>query len=170
MDTETTEIPQDEIHFERITARTVLEICRLSETLPPEQREVVADNAVSIAQGHFSENAWMRAIYAGEQPVGFIMLHIGSDWADGIDCPGVFLWRLMIAAPYQNRGVGRGAIRLLIRHLRALGVPALYTSYHLGEGSPERFYQGLGFVPTGETYGDEPEVVLWLDREDKKLL
>jgi diamine N-acetyltransferase len=166
MNNETTKILQDKIHFERITARTVLEICQLSETLPPGQRAVVADNAVSIAQGHVSENAWMRAIYAGETPVGFIMLHIGSDWADGIDCPGVFLWRLMIAAPYQGRGVGRSAINLLVRHLRALGIPALYTSYHPGEGSPNSFYQKLGFVPSGEYYGDEPEVVLWLDRAD----
>jgi diamine N-acetyltransferase len=154
-----------QIHFERITARTILDVCRQSETLPPEQRKAVADNAVSIAQAHFSENAWMRAIYADEELVGFILLHIGSDWADGIDRTGVFLWRFMIAATHQGKGYGKAAMQLLIDHLRELGIPALYTSYHLGEGSPEEFYRGLGFEPTGDFYGDEPEVKLVIERE-----
>ncbi|MEJ2449023.1 MAG: GNAT family N-acetyltransferase, partial [Anaerolineales bacterium] len=120
------------------------------------------DNALSIAQAHCSENAWLRAIYAGDTLVGFIMLHIGSDWADGIDCPGIYLWRLMIGYPYQGKGYGKEAINILIKHLRSLGINELYTSYVLGEGSPESFYRKLGFVPTGDHYGDEPEVILRL--------
>lgn len=149
-----------EVHFERITANTVLEICELSQTLTDQQRQSVADNAISIAQAHFSEQVWIRAIYAEKTPVGFIMLHLGSDWGDGIDCPGVFLWRLMIARPYQGMGYGTAAIKLLIQHLRALGIPELFTSYSISDGGPGGFYQKLGFVPTGDFYGDEPEVVL----------
>ena len=111
------------IHFERITARTVEQICELSETLTPQQRKVVAD------------------------------------YADGIACPGVFLWRFMIAGPFQRKGYGRRAMQVLFAHLKALGVPELYTSYELGEASPEGFYRKLGFVPTGGTYGDEVEAI-----------
>lgn len=150
----------NDIHFKRITAESVLTICQLSQTLSEAQQNAVADNAISIAQAHFSENVWMRAIYKGSVPIGFIMLHIGSDWMDGIDCPGVFLWRFMIAKPFQGQGYGRKALENLIEHLRALGIPELLTSYHLGADSPEGFYKTLGFVPTGEYYGDEPEVVL----------
>lgn len=89
-----------DIHFQRITANVVHAVCKMSETLTPQQREMVADNALSIAQAHCSENAWMRAIYADETPIGFLLLHTGSDDADGIDCPGVFLWRFMIAGPF----------------------------------------------------------------------
>jgi diamine N-acetyltransferase len=123
---------------------------------------MVADNAVSIAQAHFSENAWLRAIYAGEQLVGFIMLHVGSDYDDGIDCPGVFLWRLMIAREFQGRGYGTQAMELLIAHLRALGIPELYTSCESGDVSPLGFYENLGFKRTGDHYGAEPELVLKL--------
>lgn len=151
------------VHFERITARTVLEVCELNATLGEEQRKSVADNALSIAQAHFSENAWMRAIYADDTLVVFLLLHIGADWADGIDCSGVFLWRLMIAGPYQGLGYGKAAINCLVEHMRALGVPKLFTSYHPGEGGPGEFYRKLGFVPTGEFYGDEPEVVLYIE-------
>ena len=150
----------NQVHFKRVDAKNVLEICQLSDTLSEDQRRAVADNAVSIAQGHCSDNAWMRAIYLDNTPIGFIMLHIGADWADGIDCPGIFLWRFMIAKEYQGKGYGKIAMNLLIEHLRALGIPKLYTSYHLGNESPEEFYSNLGFKPTGEFYGDEPEVIL----------
>ena len=149
-----------DIHFMRITATTLNQICALSETLPPPQRNMVADNVVSIAEASFSISAWFRAIYADETPIGFIMTHKGSDYEDGIDCPGVFLWRFMIAEPYQGKGYGRKALEKLIQHLHAMGIPVLFTSCGQGEGSPEGFYRNLGFVPTGDTYGDEIELKL----------
>jgi diamine N-acetyltransferase len=154
--------PEPDVYFKRITAGTVRAVCALSQTLSPAQRSMVAHNGDSIAEAHYSENAWVRAIHADDTLVGFIMLHIGSDYDDGIDCPGVFLWRFMIAGPYQGRGYGRLAVRRLVAHLRALGVPELYTSCGSGEASPEAFYRKLGFVPTGDWYGDEKELVLRL--------
>jgi diamine N-acetyltransferase len=148
------------IHFERITAKNVVQVCKLSETLTPAQRVMVADNALSIAQAHCSENAWMRAIYADDVLIGFLSLHTGSDYDDGIDCPGVFLWRFMIAAPYQGKGYGKQALHRLLAQLSAQGVRELYTSCGQGEGSPESTYKQLGFSPTGEMYGDEIELVL----------
>jgi len=139
-------------------------ICELSATLSPAHRRMVADNVRSIAEAHFSESAWMRAIYAGATLVGFIMTHTGPDADDGIDCPGVFLWRLMIAGPHQGKGYGRRAVEKLTRHLQAMGVSELFASCGQGEGSPEGFYRRLGFRPTGEHYGDEIELALPLDR------
>jgi len=147
------------IHFGRITANNVISICRLSETLSPTHRKMVTDNAISIAQAHCSDQCWMRAIYVDETPVGFLMVHIGSDYDDGIDCPGAFLWRLMIAANHQGKGYGKEALDFLVAHLRAQGYSELYTSCGVGEGSPMGFYQKYGFSPTGEYYDKEPELV-----------
>ncbi|MBN2007701.1 MAG: GNAT family N-acetyltransferase [Anaerolineae bacterium] len=155
-----------DIHFMRITVTTLNQICDLSETLSPVQRRMVADNVRSIAEAHFSESVWMRAVYADETPIGFIMTHTGSDYEDGIDCPGVFLWRFMIAGPYQGKGYGQRAIEKLIQHLRAMGIPLLYTSCGQGEGSPEGFYRTLGFTPTGGHYDDEIELILHLGDVD----
>lgn len=149
-----------EISFRRISASTVEDVCDLSETLSDEQRSMVADNGTSIAAAHFSENAWFRAIYADDTLVGFIMLHIGADHDDGIDCPGVFLWRFMIAAPFQGFGFGRQSIELLKRDQKLKGYDEIYTSYGTGAGSPEGFYTLLGFEKTGDSYGDELEAVL----------
>lgn len=148
-----------EVSLRRISAQTVSDICDLSETLSEAQRNKVADNGTSIAEAHFSENAWFRAVYADEVPVGFVMLHTGSDY-DVIDCPGAFLWRFMIAGPFQRMGYGEKAIALVVREMKARGFAELFTSYGLGEASPEGFYKRLGFVTTGETYDDEVEAVL----------
>jgi len=47
--------------------------------------------------------------------------------------------------------------------MRSLGIRELYTSYCLGEASPSAFYEKLGFKPTGDHYGDEPEVMLKIE-------
>lgn len=121
---------------------------------------MVADNGTSIAEGFCSESAWFRGVYANETPIGFIMLHSGSDWDDGIDCAGIFLWRFMIATPYQARGFGKQAIHQVINRLRARGITELYTSYGSGAGSPCGFYERLGFRPTGGMLDEETEAVL----------
>jgi diamine N-acetyltransferase len=157
---ETTTNP--DIHFVRITAKNVKQVCKLSSTLSAEQSKMVADNALSIAQAHCSENAWMRAIYNGDVPVGFLLLHVGSDYDDGIDCQGVFLWRFMIAGPHQGKGYGLLAMEKLLASLRSQGVRELFTSCGQGQASPEGFYRKLGFTHTGEMYGDEIELVLKL--------
>lgn len=161
-----------DIHFMRITAATMNAICDLSNTLSPQHKRMVAPNVRSIAEAHFSPSAWMRAIYADDTPIGFIMTHTGSDYEDGIDCPGVFLWRFMIAEPYQGKGYGKQAIAKLVEHLRAMGIPRLWTSCEHDEGfpelveggCPEGFYRKLGFVPTGGMYDREIELVLDLER------
>jgi len=149
-----------ELTFRRVSAQTVNEVCDLSETLSDDQRNMVADNSNSIAEAHFSDNAWFRAIYADETMIGFVMLHIGADHDDGIRCPGAFLWRFMIAGAYQGRGFGRRAIELLVSDLRARGFSDLTLSYSVGPGSPEPFYRRLGFVATGGRYDEEHEAVL----------
>ena len=52
--------------------------------------------------------------------------------------------------------------RLVADAVRAAGGDALYTSCGQGEGSPQPFYEGLGFVPTGEV-DSHGEVHLALD-------
>lgn len=104
-----------DIHFMRITVTTMNQICDLSKTLSPAHRKMVADNVRSIAEAHFSESVWMRAIYADETPIGFIMTHTGSDYEDGIDCPGVFLWRFMIAGPTRAICSPGLTVRLMFR-------------------------------------------------------
>ncbi|MFG1791491.1 GNAT family N-acetyltransferase [Nocardia sp. NPDC049149] len=144
------------VELRRITGDTVYEVCKLSDTLSAEQHGFVADNGISIAEAHFSDVAWFRAVYADDKPVGFLMLHLGLD-EDEPDSQGVFLWRFMIAGPEQGRGIGREAIAVLVAWLKARGTSELFVSYGKGPGSPEGFYRSLGFVPTGRMHSDSED-------------
>jgi diamine N-acetyltransferase len=115
------------------------------------QQNMVANNAVSIAQAHFEEKAWFRGIYADETPVGFVMLF------DDADKHEYFLWRLMVAEEYQGLGYGRQAIDHLVAYVKTRPkVTALLVS-HVKDlpGNPGPFYEKLGFEYTGEEDGGE---------------
>ena len=138
------------ISLREITAETVREICRLSETLTPPKKYMVAPNAVSIAQAHFEPHAWFRAIYADETPVGFAMLY------DDPEKPEYFLWRFMIAGQHHGKGFGRRGLEQVIEYVRTRpGAQVLETSCGQGAGSPEGFYHALGFRRNGKIIGEE---------------
>ena len=139
-----------EVSLREITKDTARAIMKLE--VASDQTGFVAPNAVSIAQAHFEPKAWFRAIYADEDPVGFIML-----FDDG-DKPEYFLWRLMVAAEHQGEGYGRRAVDLLVDYVRTRpNATELLTSYVPGDRGPMTFYQKLGFVETGEI--DDGEVL-----------
>jgi diamine N-acetyltransferase len=147
------------VTLREITEETVVAICKLSDTLSEQHQKMVAPNAISIAQAHYNQHAWFRAIYADETPVGFIMLY------DNPEEPEYFLWRLMIAGPYQGIGYGSKAVQSLIEYVRQRpGASELLVSCVEGEGSPEGFYAKLGFKRNGEILGEE--VVMSLAIED----
>ena len=147
--------PDSKVTLREITSETVRQICNLSDTLSDAQKRMVAPNAVSIAQAHFNKFAWFRAVYADEEPVGFIMLY------DNPEEPEYFLWRFMIAGPYQRIGFGKQAIDLLIEYVKTRpNAKKLGVSCGEGEASPEGFYTKLGFRRTGEM--EDEEVILSL--------
>lgn len=145
------------VTLREITGETVTTICKLSDTLAEEQNKMVAPNAMSIAQAHFSEHAWFRAIYADETPIGFVMLWDDSQKAD------YFLWRFMVAAPHQGKGYGRRAIEQLVDYVKTRpNATELKASYVPMDGGPEGFYRKLGFEETGKVMHGEQVVRLAL--------
>lgn len=127
----------------------------------PAQRRFVATNAESLAQALFAPEAWYRAIYLDEEPVGFVMLSDESLRQPPPEKPEVWVWRLMVDGRYQGRGIGRAALRLVIEHLRSKALfSRLLLSCVPGDGSPEPLYRSLGFVPTGQI--EDGEVVMAL--------
>ncbi len=118
----------------------------------PEQEQFVSPVAVSLAEAvtYAHANPWFRAVFAGEQPVGFVMLR----WDVEPDPPSMhgpwFLWKLLIDQRFQRRGYGGQVVRRVAELVRSHGATELLTSYLPGEGGPAGFYAGLGFVPTGE--------------------
>ena len=143
------------LNLREITQANLRAICDLD--VHPCQRDYVASNVFSIAQAFVEPRAWLRAIYASETPVGFVMLHEESEVGR------YFLWRLMIDARYQRSGYGRAALDLVVEHVRGLpNATELRSSYVEGEEAPGDFYRAYGFVETGEREHDEVVIRLAL--------
>ena len=124
----------------------------------PEQENYVDGVRSSLAEAAVKPGArpWYRGIYAGEAPVGFVML------ADGVppgneDIPWrYYLWRFLIDARYQGRGYGRAALDEVVAHLRTKpDADVLVTSVVPGDGSPLDFYLKYGFRATGQMFDRE---------------
>ena len=146
---------QESITLQEITQETLYPILRLQ--VAEDQRSFVAPNAKSIAEAHFSKEAWFRGIYLGDQPVGFVMLYADTEK------PEYFLWRLMIDKDHQGNGFGYQAMQQVIEHVKTLpNAVELLTSYVPGEGDPSPFYQKLGFEETGEVIDGENVLKLLL--------
>ena len=121
------------------------------------QRFVVsASESLDEAATSPDARPWYRAIYAGDQAVGFVML--------SFDVPPelqkypwrYFLWRLLIEARYQRRGYGHAAMALVIDVVRSSpGATDLFTSVFPGEDGPAPFYRSLGFESTGGWFDGE---------------
>jgi diamine N-acetyltransferase len=142
------------VTLREITEETVVTIIKLA--VAESQKGFVAPNAASLAQALFSNAAWYRAIYAGEEPVGFVMLYDESLRTPRPEAPSVGVWRFMVDERHQGRGIGRQALTRVIDHVRAKGVfTTLELSYVPGPGCPEPFYRSMGFRPTGRMEGDE---------------
>ena len=87
---------QPAVSLREVTKENLLPILKLS--VQEDQNKFVASNAVSIAEAHFEEHAWFRAIYANEDPIGFVMLYRDTQEA------AYELWRFMIDQRSQGKG------------------------------------------------------------------
>ncbi len=119
--------------------------------LAPGQERYVSDVVDSLIEAveQPAGRAIYWAVYAGEQPVGFVMI---SDEV-AADSPGYiphYLWKLLIDHRHQRRGYGTATLDLIVEYFRARpGVAVLSTSAGQGEGSPIAFYERYGFERTG---------------------
>ncbi|WP_377640233.1 GNAT family N-acetyltransferase [Oryzobacter terrae] len=136
----------------------------LALRVAPEQERFVSGVGESFVDAHLEPRGhpWIRVVEADGVPVGFVMV----SW-DVVPVPDelwgpFYLWRLLIDHRHQGRGYGTAAVRLVADAVREAGGDELLTSCGRGEGSPQPFYESLGFVPTGEV-DSHGEVHLALD-------
>jgi diamine N-acetyltransferase len=121
------------IRLVEITKDNLNSVLRLK--VSESQNQFVTNNAVSILQGTYEENAWFR---------------------------GIFIWRYMIAEQHQSKGYGKCALLQIIDMVRGLpNAKSLSLSCLPADDSPRPLYEKLGFAETGEV--EEGERVMKLD-------
>ena len=84
--------------------------------LNEDQEHYLPSNVYSLAESSFSTGFHPRAILLGEAVVGFLMYELGECAEDRHLCT---IWRFMVDRGYQNRGVGKAAMALLMEELKA---------------------------------------------------
>jgi diamine N-acetyltransferase len=149
-----------DVHLREITDDNRDAVCALHVRRRQKQFVASVSRSLRDAAAAPEANPWYRAVYSGDEPVGFVML----SWNVPPDRPGVigpyFLWRLLIDKHHQRRGIGRAVVTQVVDLVRADGATELLTSYQPGDGEPWPFYRQFGFQPTGEI--DDGEIVLRL--------
>jgi len=115
-----------------------------------DQQDQVASNAVSIAQGNYSDKAWFRGIYFDDTPVGFVMLSIDKEKKE------YWVWRYMIDKNHQGKGYGKAALLQVIDFMKTLpDIEEISLSYVPKENGADAFYTKVGFIDTGKKIEDE---------------
>ena len=124
----------------------------------PSQLYHVASVGTTLWQAGRRDDMWVRAIYAGETPVGLVAL---LDKGEG----EIYLARLIVDAAWQNRGIGTRAVEHVIEHARSRpGCAGLRLSYAPSNPRIARFYERFGFRHNGVTDSDgEIEMTLIIE-------
>lgn len=138
------------IHFKEITKENLYKMFRLK--VHDHQKDQVAENGYSIAEFHYDDSAWMRGIYKGDEPVGFVMLEIDHKEKE------FGVWRFMIDKNHQEKGYGRDSMELIKKEFQnqVPGIKEISLSYiPKEEGGADEFYKKVGFLDTGEMSGKE---------------
>ena len=92
----------------------------LALQVAPEQYRFVGSVAAALedAEAYPEAKAWHRAIYDGEEPVGFVMLSWDVTPVPGKIIGPWFLWKLLIDERHQRRGYGRAALGQVVEIVR----------------------------------------------------
>jgi histidinol dehydrogenase len=149
------------VELRPVTSDNVDALIRLE--VKPEQKELVASVAASLAQAAYRPPGRPLAIYADDTPVGLLLLW-DSRRDDEEPADELYVWRILIDARHQGRGYGSAAIRWTIDEARRIGVAQVALSHQPGEGHAGPFYARLGFVHTGRVHDGEHEMVVRLAR------
>lgn len=130
---------------DRHNIEAVLEL-RVTEA----QAHFVAPNVLSLAQTVAYPECIPLAVYAYDEPVGFLMYCIDNDDGD------YWLYRLMVDAGCQGRGHGRAAMEQLLARIKAdPSHHRLYLGVEPENQGAIALYQSLGFRFDGRAFGKE---------------
>lgn len=130
------------VHLEPITHHNLHECLRLH--VGPGQQHFVPANIVSLVQAYVEPAFVPRAIYDGDQMVGFVMY--GRDPESEQD----WIVRMMIDARYQGHGYGRAGLLLALEALRSHpGGRGIRVGYRPEDLEAARLYASVGFRPAG---------------------
>lgn len=138
--------------LEELSAKTI--VAANSLTLKPGQEQFVAPTSYALAESYFNPSTeWPRVVLENDKVVGFIRGHFDSesDQPEFTSC----IWRIVVAADAQGKGVGRFAIEALAKEAKSRGYFKLTVLWEMGDKGPGEFFHKIGFTDIGTSrYGE----------------
>jgi len=146
------------IHLRDVTKDNWVDIICLEIT--KEQEDYVALNSESIAASKFHEHYVNRAIYHGEEAVGFIQYF--PNLAEGKPSE-IYIDQLMIDVKHQGKGFGTEAIAVVLEEIRLReDCDAVSICYVEGHDVMKGFFERFGFAVVEQDEFDETIMLLKL--------
>jgi RimJ/RimL family protein N-acetyltransferase len=106
-----------------------------------------ADTFTLLPPGKTCDDKFVLGVFLNEQMIGCVDLIRGYP-----DASTAFIGLLVIAEPFQERGLGSAAYRRLEQWVRDRDVCERIRLAVVGVNEPGMaFWEGVGFAPTGET-------------------
>ena len=145
-------------------------------SLTDEQKKYLVENIYSLAEAYatLAEGRYVQCfgVYAGEIPVGFLMISYDFQSCCRAEVPDFIInnydiWRLMIDKNYQGKGYGKEAVRLALEYIRTFPcgkAECCWLSYDPENNTAKHLYSLFGFKEKPEWYleGCEMPAVLML--------
>ena len=126
--------------------------------MPTLLEDFVASNALSIVESVYEDGWIVKAIEHEDKLIGFTMFGRNED--------GLYeLCRIMIDYPYQNKGYGTQAIRMILEEMQnRFGCNEIYLSTDPENAVGIHVYEKLGFKPEDGPH-DEDDDEQWFKLE-----
>ncbi|WP_414835509.1 GNAT family N-acetyltransferase [Bacillus sp. Ba 3] len=110
-----------------------------------EQQTFIASNLYSIAEVQFLDNFYAKGIYLDEKMIGFTMFGIDPDDNN------YWIYRLMIDKRFQEKGIGKQAIYLVIDEIKRnnhTNISLIMIGYAPENLTAKFVYKKAGFIET----------------------
>lgn len=119
------------------------------------QEKHLPSNLYSIAESSFSTACHTRAIWYGDKIVGFLMYRFGEEESELHEC---IIWRFMIDRKYQNSGIGKAAMSLLMEEIKENEQCTIIEIYYDEKNTAaKKLYTQYGFKVVGNR--DDGDVI-----------
>lgn len=135
----------------------------------PGQEAYVASNAVALAEAAYVPGQEAAAAWLGDGPVGLAVwgpYHVGDDYLAPPEPGSTMIEHVMIAAPFQGRGLGRRLVELVSQ--RILADPfcrRAVLAVHENNTTARALYSALGYRAFGRDRDGDP--LMELRRADR---
>ena len=133
----------------------------LKLSVAPGQRHLVATPERSLAQVAYEPAGRAVAMFDGDEAVGMALLY-DARLDTKKPAQQLYVWRILIDARHQRRGLGRLAMTWVVEEARRWGVAEVGLSHVDQAGHAGAFYEKLGFAYTGEVDDGERKMLLTL--------